>query len=418
MNTNFKNMQKFIKQGLLYCALLLAAMVLVVACKDDDGGPAGAVEPRIDGFRIVSPVQVTGTIDQTGRAVTLEVPGGADLTAAQVEVDVPAGATVSPASGTTVNLTNPVDFTVTGTDAAGAPVTRVYTVSVVRAASVAFVGNAANIEGLEDDARAAATWASETYGDDFMYLPASQINANSLSRVKVVFYYELNATEPINLGAMGGSAVSGAISNFVRDGGQLFLAGDASQYIFNIDRVPASFGFNENATPGIEENKPADDYWGLSVVEGTTSADRTGHPLFAGVLNEEDRVYLFNAPTREVRLVWWNVGPAGGECCGNVEMVTNFEEQLKATKLASLRHVGDYFGFAAIEFGRTDIETHPSLNANVPRDFRGTVLVLANSIIGYEWEVNDGSENEYHQNIERLTENALNYLIGKYDEIN
>jgi hypothetical protein len=410
-------MRNLMKNSVLFNVLMAAVMLLAVSCGEDDAPAVDqTVNAEISSFRIVSPVEASGTINNDNNTITVEVPGDVDVTTAEVAIQVPEGATVSPASGAVVDFSSPVEFTVTGSDADGNPVTEVYTVTVEKTAVVAFVGSAATIGELEDDAQAAANWMEATYGDEFVYLSADEITPDAVSNLKVIFYYKLEATEPIDLGAMASEDVSSTISNFVRDGGQLLLAGDAASYIFNIDRVPDSYAFTEDAgVIGVEENKPADDFWGLSVVPETTSEDRTNHPLFDGVLNAENRVYLNNAPTREVRLTWWNVGPAGGECCGNVEMVTNFEEQLKATKLASLRHVGDYFGFAAVEFGRTDLDTHANISADVPKDFRGTVLMLSNSIIGYEWVTNDGSVNEYQDNIEQLTENAIEYLRAQYD---
>lgn len=406
------------KKSILLNALLALTMLMVVSCSDDENGPGTGqeVEPKITSFRIVSPIEATGDINETDRTIQVNVPADEDVTTAEVAVDVPQGATVEPASGSTVDFTNPVTFTVTGTDASGNPETREYTVTLNRTAVVAFVGNAATIDELEDDAQAAANWMQETYGEEFVYLSADEINADALANLKVIFFYELNAEEEIDLGAMASESVSTAISNFVRDGGQLLLAGDAAGYVFDINRVPDAYAFNEDAgVIGVEENKEPDDPWGLSVVPETTSADRTAHPMFEGVLNAENRVFLNNAPTREVRLTWWNVGPAGGECCGELEMVTNFENQLKATKLASLRHVGDYFGFAAVEFERTDLDTHADLSPDVPGDFRGHIIMLANTIIGYEWVTQDGSPNEHQENIEQLTENAIEYLRGLYD---
>ncbi|WP_236613978.1 DUF4960 domain-containing protein [Nafulsella turpanensis] len=405
------------KKSFLLNVLLSAIMLLVVSCGEDDAPAVDkTVNAEISSFRIVSPVEASGTINNTDKTIVIEVPGDVDVTTAEVAIEVPEGATVSPASGTEVDFTSPVEFTVTGSDAEGNPITEVYTVSVEKTAVVAFVGSAPTIEELEDDAQAAATWMQATYGDEFVYLSADEITPDAVSNLKVIFYYKLEATAPVDLGAMASEEVASTISNYVRDGGQLLLAGDAAQYIFNIDRVPEAYAFNEvNEEIGVEENKAADDFWGLSAVPTTTSADRTAHPLFEGLLNAENRLYLNNAPTREVRLVWWNVGPAGGACCGEVEMITNFEEQLKAVKLASLQHVTDYFGFAAVEFGRTDLDTHANFSADVPKDFRGTVLMLANSIIGYEWETNDGSVNEYEENIELLTANAIEYLRAQYD---
>ncbi|EMR04672.1 DUF4960 domain-containing protein [Cesiribacter andamanensis] len=409
-------MQNFINKSFFFKAMLAVATCVLVSCGDDAPGDE-VVEPAITAFSVVSPVAFSGTVDQTEKTLAFEVPGGADLSSVEIEVEVPAGATVTPASGSVVDLTNPIEFIVTGMNVNGAPVSRVYTAMAIPSASVAFVGKAATMAELEDDAKAAATWAQETYGDEFVYLPAAQINGNTLTNVKVIFYYELSAGAPVSLGGMNAPKTVTAISNFVRRGGQLLLAGDATNYIFNIGRVPAAFGFGENNPAGVETGKAPDDQWGLSVVPGTTSADRTTHPLFEGVINGENRVFLYNAPTREVRLIWWNVGPAGGDCCGNLDMVTNFEEQLQAVKLASLRHVGDYFGFAAVELLPTNANTHANISPSVPKDFKGTILVLANSIIGYEWAPNDGAPNDYQENIERLTKNALDYLIEKYDEI-
>lgn len=410
-------MRNLMKNSVLFNVLMAAVMLLAVSCGEDDAPAVDqTVNAEISSFRIVSPVEASGTINNDNNTITVEVPGDVDVTTAEVAIEVPEGATVSPASGAVVDFSSPVEFTVTGSDAAGNPVTEVYTATVEKTAVVAFVGSAATIGELEDDAQAAANWMQATYGDEFVYLSAAEITPDAVSNLKVIFYYKLDATEPIDLGAMASEDVASTISNFVRDGGQLLLAGDAASYIFDIDRVPGSYAFTEDAgVIGVEENKPADDFWGLSVVPTTTSEDRTSHPLFDGVLNAENRVYLNNAPTREVRLTWWNVGPAGGNCCGEVEMVTNFEEQLKAIKLASLRHVGDYFGFAAVEFGRTDLDTHANISVDVPKDFRGTVLMLSNSIIGYEWVTNDGSVNEYQDNIEQLTENAIEYLRAQYD---
>ena len=410
-------MRNHFKTSVLLNVLLAAVMLFAVSCGEDDGpGVDQTVNAEISSFRIVSPVEASGTINNDDNTIIIEVPGDVDVTTTEVAIVIPEGATVSPASGSEVDFSSPVDFTVTGSDADGNTITEVYTVTVEKTAVVAFVGNAATIEELEDDAQAAATWMQETYGDEFVYLSADEITPDAVSNLKVIFFYRLEATEPVDLGAMASEDVASTISNFVRDGGQLLLAGDAASYIFTIDRVPDAYAFNEvNEEIGIEENKAADDFWGLSAVPTTTSEDRTTHPLFEGVLNAENRVFLNNAPTREVRLVWWNVGPAGGECCGNLDMVTNFEEQLKATKLASLRHVDDYFGFAAVEFGRTDIDTHASLSPDVPKDFRGTILMLSNSIIGYEWVTNDGSVNEYQENIEQLTANAIEYLRELYD---
>ena len=399
---------------MILSVLIAGAAMLFYSC--DKETEDLTVEATMTSFSIVSPVSASGVIDEGAGTIVVNVPGDEDITSMTVQITVPEGATVSPASGTSHDFTNPVTFTVTGADEDGSPVTKTYTVTVNLTAVIGFIGKGATINDLEDDAKAAATWMNTTYGEQFSYLGPGDITADAIQTLKVIVYYELDPVQGVNeidLGPMTG--VASTVSNWVRDGGNLLLAGDAADYIFEIDRLPDALYWNEICCSGIEGDKPADDIWGMSVVPETTSEDRTSHPLFAGILTDDNRVYLFNAPTREVRLFWYNVGPAGGECCGNVDMVTNFEEQYKAIKLSSLRHVGDYFGFNAIEFGRTDMNTHATLNSAVPKDFQGTVLMFSNTINGYEWVVNDGTLNEYHDNIEKITENAIGYLKDLYD---
>jgi len=395
--------------------LLAGAAMLITSCEKDPPEDL-TVSATITSFSITSPASVSGTIDTTAGTILLRVPGDEDITNMTVSITLPEGATVSPASGTSHDFTNPVTFTVTGSDADGIEVTKSFTVSVELTAVLGFIGKGATIGELEDDAMAAATWMESLYGDQFVYLSASEITADALANLKVIFYYELEpiaGTDVIDLGSMTDAALT--VSNWVRDGGNLFLAGDAADYIFEIDRVPEALYWNEVCCSGVEGDKPSDDIWGMSAVPETTSEDRTDHPLWEGLLTEDNRVYLNNSATREVRLFWWNVGPAGGDCCGNLDMITNFEEQYKAIKLSSLRGVSDYFGFNAIEFGRTDLNTHETLNADVPKDFKGTVLMFSNTINGYEWVVNDESTNDYYENIETITENAITYLKGLYD---
>jgi hypothetical protein len=413
INLNFAIMKKHFFTTL--AVLIASTLFFVTSCEKEEPEDL-SVAATITSFSITSPVSVSGEIDTTAGTISLSVPGDEDITNMTVDIQVPEGATVSPASGTSHDFTNPVTFTVTGADADGVEITKTFTASVELTAVIGFIGKTATFGQLEDDAMAAASWMQTVYGDQFIYLGAADITADAIANLKVIFYYELEpiaGTNEIDLGAMTDVALT--VSNWVRDGGMLLLAGDAADYIFEIDRIPGALYWNEICCSGVEGDKPADDIWGMSVVPETTSDDRTDHPLWEGILTEDNRVYLNNAPTREVRLFWWNVGPAGGECCGNLDMVTNFEEQYKAIKLSSLRHVGDYFGFNAIEFGRTDLDTHASLNADVPKDFRGTVLMFSNTINGYEWVVNDESVNEYHDNIEALTENAISYLKGLYD---
>ena len=76
-------------------------------------------------FEALDP-DVTGTIDETGKTVTLSVPGGTNVTALVPTIAVSAKATVSPLSGVAANFTSPIVYTVTAEDGT----TQAYTVTV------------------------------------------------------------------------------------------------------------------------------------------------------------------------------------------------------------------------------------------------------------------------------------------------
>ena len=106
---------------------ILAVMVFMISSCDKEDGPGAdqTVEAMINSFRIVSPIEASGTVNNDNNTIVLNVPADEDVTTAEVAVELPQGATVVPSSGSEVDFTNPVEFTVTGSDASGNPVTRV-----------------------------------------------------------------------------------------------------------------------------------------------------------------------------------------------------------------------------------------------------------------------------------------------------
>ena len=80
----------------------------------------------ITGFTVAGQAGAS-TIDTAGHTVTFHMPYGTDVTALTPTITVSANATISPASGTAQNFTNPVSYTVTAQD--GTP--QVWTVTCV-----------------------------------------------------------------------------------------------------------------------------------------------------------------------------------------------------------------------------------------------------------------------------------------------
>lgn len=89
--------------------LALAALMLLAGCKKESS------EKKILSFKFAAPA-VEATISESAHTIVAVVPFGTNVTGLVPMITVSAKATVVPASGTVVDFTNPVDFTVTAED--------------------------------------------------------------------------------------------------------------------------------------------------------------------------------------------------------------------------------------------------------------------------------------------------------------
>jgi hypothetical protein len=96
-------------------------------------------------------------------------------------------------------------------------------------------------------------------------------------------------------------------------------------------------------------------------------------------------------------------------CCGQ-DAALLFEQTVNAVKLGTLRHIADGFGYGAVEFLPTNGVVEANYDTNIATDFAGRIITLENSIIGYEFDSNEGRVNDYQGNIELLTSNIIDYL--------
>jgi hypothetical protein len=147
--------------------------------------------------------------------------------------------------------------------------------------------------------------------------------------------------------------------------------------------------------------------------DANNSGNRRNHPVFDGLtFTNGEYLSLQNSATREVRLIWWQHfdGIINPSCCGQ-DAATKFEHVMQATKFGTLRHIGDSFGYGAVEFKRTDLTNSADIDSHIPTNFKGHVFTIANTIVGYEWDSN-GTTNSYQNNIKVFTQNILDYLYG------
>ncbi len=396
--------------------------------------------PRITSFMIG---EASGVIDNEENTIFVSLPAGTNVSALSPLIEVPEGQTLSPASEEEVDFTDPVEYSVTNSES----LTKTYTVTVeaqdVEPKYYAFLGEQADIASLvDDDAKAAATWMKNTYGEDFRYIQFSGITPQSMAEIKVAMIYYLTPAEDLGYSATPDNALTllppglrpggtraQVLKNWVKAGGDMLIAGDANPLIFSIDRVPANFSaprepgnyvYSEFGCAGsagcVDMGKPADDIWGLGMRASNNSQDRQAHPIFDG-LNFVNGEYLAlqNSATREVRLIWWQHfdGILNPSCCGQDAALT-FEQTLSATKFGTLAAIGDAFGYGAVLWNRTDMANNEIFDDQIATDFKGSVFSIQNTIVGYEWDSN-GTTNDFQSNIETFTRNILDYLYNLED---
>ena len=397
--------------------------------------------PVIDVFATSEDVcAATGIINNTSSTISIILPAGSDLTSVAPVITANEELTVSPASGVVQDFSQgSVDYTVTNQEG----LTKTYQVTIVSANStqkVVFLGEADCINTLEDDdAKAAAEYLKAQYPNDFAYIKIANVTEAALANTNVVMLYYLtpltegtqyfatdtNVMTLLPTELQSGALQAIALTNWVKGGGNLFLAGDPTSFIHVLGRMPADYSqpralgnyrYTEfGCAPAggcVDYDKPANDIWGLGVRDSNNSGNRRGHPIFNGLtFNGDGELYLNNSGTREARLIWWQHmdGIVSPGCCGQ-DAALLFEQTVHAVKLGTLRHIADGFGYGAVEFLPTNASVETNYDANISKDFAGRIITLENSIIGYEFDSNDGRVNDYQGNIELLTSNIIDYL--------
>lgn len=393
--------------------------------------------PKITSFTIDG---TTGVINNDDNTIYVLMPAGTDLSNLSPIIEIPMGQTVDPISGTSQDFTNPIDYTVTNTENLTVTYTVTVEVQTVTPTFYTFLGEQADIASLvDDDAQAAATWMQNTYGTDFKYIQISNITASEMADVKVAMLYYLTPLENVGYFASStdvstllpaelhaGAAQAEVLKNWVKLGGDMLIAGDATPFIFSLGRVPADFSqprepgnyvyseFGCEGTGGcVDTGKPPTDHWGLGMRPSNNSEDRQGHPIFNGLTFENgEYLGLQNSATREVRLIWWQhfdniLSPS---CCGQ-DAALFFEQTMSATKFGTLSFIGDAFGYGAVLWNRTDQGNDANFDTSIPTDFQGSIMSIENTIVGYEWDSN-GTVNDFQSNLETFTGNILDYLYN------
>ena len=334
-----------------------------------------------------------GVINETAKTIMVTVPAGVDVTAMRPTISVSDGATVSPASGTLINFENPVVFTV---QSANLKVDYTVTVKQVGNPKALFIGNAASVAELQPEEQAACTWMMANV-DETLYASLDEIRTGkyNLKDCKIIFWHmhvdaNVDSKGKFEENAPQAVAAVPAIQAYLNAGGNMLLSRYATFLpgYLSLNGNPATDRFPNNCWLGSKENDPetTTEAWHFSC------AGHTDHPVFQGLLGDgnADKVFTCDAGYQITNTTCqWHIGSDWG----GIATLDEFRTQTGANDIA---HGGD--GAVVVwEFASS---------AN-----NGGIICIGSG--AYDWYSVNESYTGYHKNVETMTLNAINYLIGK-----
>lgn len=334
---------------------------------------------------------LSATINHSSKTISLVMPEGTDLTALQPVIEMASGVSISPASGTTINFSAPVQFIVSN-----ANLTEIYTAKVntpVSGPTVAFLGTAATRTSLTNpDEVAASDWLFGNFsGAVYVSMADVASGAANLTGIDVLWWHFDSAV------ALPGEAlnanVTSKIKTYLDAGGNILLTGFASQYVDALGIVPAGKGPNNvfgDFLPNGFVDSGSD--WGISF------KGHENHPVFDGLQTyESGKANLLQKGTfRLNHTAWWFLPEWGGYVDG-----AGWRNQTGGTNLASEAWDDNLNG-------RVTIAEFPGGTAN-----KKCVVISMGAYDWYNETVNGNASqpNGFLDNIKKLTENSLNYLV-------
>lgn len=256
----------------------------------------------------------------------------------------------------------------------------------------------------DDDMAASKAWFVKQYpyGEVLSLSESSNWNLSQFSViwihidiVDLVQGYQNLTTESL----INSNAVS-KLTDYLKDGGNLLLCNHATQLLVPLNRLSDSMAPNMFGSGAGGENL---DVWGTNA-NINNMYDRNSHEIYNGLsygnFTYGHKIYplLGSGIKEDHNCVWYFSDSSIG---GN--RILDFENENKAVILGVWQHVTDDTNSSIIEFNPTET-------------IKGRCIAVG--IGAYEWHQNN-VENPYQGNIEKMTQNAIEYLDAKwYERVN
>ena len=331
----------------------------------------------------------SGIIDQANRNISVRVPTTTDVTNLIPTITTSEGAIVTPASGQAIDFTNPVDFIVSYNTASA-----VYTVTVIPsdAPDAVYVGLAAQMDDLNAEEKAAATWMLGNIPNS-QYISFTDVQAGrvDLSKCKLMWWH-LHIDGGIDNMEKFENAAPAAVDALVQmkelynNGTNLLLTRYATFYAAKLGATKDGNVPNNCWGQAEETGEITTGAWSFSI-QGYAD-----HPIYKDLIlnnNDANRVYTCDVGYRITNsTAQWKMGWAD---YGTKE---NWEAQ----------HGGKILSY---NDDAIVVWEYPSEGTE-----GGIVCIGSGCYDWYSYGV-DVSGDQYHGNVAKMTENAIDYLTGK-----
>lgn len=334
-----------------------------------------------------------GVINEAEKTITVTVPADVSLTAMRPTITVSEGATVDPPAGKLLNFEEPVIFTVTSKN-----ITVTYTVTVKKVGNpkALFIGNAESVATLQPEEQAACTWMMSNI-EETLYASLDEVRNGkyNLDECRVIFWHmhvdvSIDNRSKFEENAPQAAAAVPAIQAYLDAGGNLLLSRYATYLpaYLSIQGNPATYCFPNNCWLGRKEADPeiASEAWYFKC------NGHTDHPLFQGLEGDgnAEKVFTCDAGYGITNTTCqWHIGKDWGG-------VASLDEFRQLTGAVDIAHGGD---------GAVVVWEFPAGNN------QGGIICIGSG--AYDWYNIGGTYTGYHKNVEIMTRNAINYLIGQ-----
>lgn len=346
-------------------------------------------EARITGFKLND--KYTGIINQEDHTISVRIPSSLSLTGLIPTITTSDGATVTPASGLPVDFTSPVEFTATYNTA-----TTVYTVTVTQndAPTAVYVGLASSIDQQNIEERTAAEWMlANVPNADYVSFNDVLAGTVDLSECEIMWWH-LHIDGGIDTMDKFDNAAPDALNALVKikdlynNGMSLLLTRYGTYYAAKVGATLD--GANPNNCWGGSEAYP-------EITGGAWSFFTNGkgdHPVYKDLVMGDDANAIFTCDTGygiTNTTAQWHIGTDWGDYADYDTWRNN--------------HGGVDLGYGGD--GAIVVWEYPAA------DGHGGIFCIGSGCYDWYAEGVDVSNDKYHVNVAKMTENAIKYLTGK-----